>query len=106
VRREDGVVGTRGPDGAVAWEKERLRAEGVVAADLDGRRLVAVHDPALDTAHVYANPDDLAVEAGEDGVVVDGETRSPDDLPLDGVLAFDAMWFAWVGFYPDTVLHA
>ncbi|MFB6302459.1 MAG: DUF3179 domain-containing protein [Haloferacaceae archaeon] len=109
---KDVVVGARVPANAgpppyaAAWEKERLRTEGVVASDLGGTPHVAVHDPALDAGYVYANPDGLAVETTADGIRVDGATHPPDDLPLDGVLATDAMWFAWAGFYPDTNLYA
>jgi hypothetical protein len=99
-------TGTDESAGAVAWTKERVRSAGVVPGDLAGRPHVAVHDPSLDAVHVYANPDGRTVAAGEAGVVVDGDPHPPDALPLDRVLAFDAMWFAWVGFYPDTRLHA
>jgi hypothetical protein len=68
---------------------------------------VAVYEPTLDTGYVYRNPDDVQFEY-RDGKVVDpsGNTHAPEALPLDRTLAFDAMWFAWSGFYPDTNLYA
>jgi hypothetical protein len=56
---------------------------------------------------VYQNPDDEQLEY-RDGQVVDGSgnTHSPAALPLERTLAFEAMWFAWSGFYPDTTLYA
>jgi hypothetical protein len=100
------VVGTRGPDGAAAFEKAALRERKLVEGKLGETALLAVHDPVLDTGYVYRNPEGRAFEH-RDGRVVDesGETHRPDDLPLDRTLAFDAMWFAWSGFYPGTTLH-
>lgn len=102
------VLGARTPEGAVAFEKDRLRGERLVPGDLAGTPVLAVYDDALDTGYVYRNPDERAFEPREDGAVEteDGQTHAPESLPLDRVLAFDAMWFAWDGFYPDTSLHA
>jgi hypothetical protein len=36
----------------------------------------------------------------------DGTAHPPDDLPLERVHTFDAMWFAWSGYYPETSVHA
>ena len=30
--------------------------------------------------------------------------KDADELPLMAVNAFDVMWFAWVGFYPETAV--
>ncbi|MDH5020327.1 DUF3179 domain-containing protein [Halobacterium rubrum] len=102
------VLGARTPEGAVAFEKHRLRNEHLVTGDLAGTPVLAVYDDALDTGYVYRNPEDRAFEFRDDGTVesADGETHDPTSLPLDRVLAFDAMWFAWNGFYPDTSLYA
>jgi len=98
------VLGARTADGAVAFEKERLLDERVLTGDLAGDAVVAVADPALATGYVYANPDGAAVRPVEGGTdyEVDGGTHAAADLPLERLLAFDAMWFAWSGFYPDT----
>ncbi|TKX42508.1 MULTISPECIES: DUF3179 domain-containing protein [unclassified Halorubrum] len=99
------VVGARTADGAVAFDKATLLDERVLTGTVggDGAAVVAVAEPALSTGHVYRNPDGAAVATDGDGYRVGGEGGlAAADLPLDRVLAFDAMWFAWAGFYPDT----
>ena len=100
------VIGARTETGAVAFDKQTLLADRVLTGSIggDGASVVAVADPGLSTGYVYRNPDGLAIEADGDGYRVDGEGGgfAADDLPLDSVLALDAMWFAWAGFYPDT----
>ena len=103
---KDVVVGVRTARGAAAVEHSRLRQRGLADLSVGGRRIVVVHDPALDTAYGYAVPEGATVTAGSDGVVVDGVRRPPAALPLDRVPAVEAMWFAWAGFYPGTALHA
>jgi hypothetical protein len=96
------VVGTRTADGALAFDKESLLNAGVASGSIAGQQYVAVADESLSTGYVYANPDGLSVEAAADRYRVDGETAAADSLPLSRSLAFDAMWFAWAGFYPET----
>jgi len=94
------VVGTRSA-GVRAFHEPSLRESGL----LTGEGALAAYDPTLDTAHVYRtrNPDAYAYD---DGRVTgpDGE-YAPDELPLERALSFDAMWFAWYGFYPETEVH-
>jgi hypothetical protein len=103
------VIGARTGTGAVAFDKETLLAERVLTGavgDGDGgeERVVAAADPGLSTGYVYRNPDGRRVESDGDAYRVDGEGGgfAASDLPLEPVLALDAMWFAWAGFYPDT----
>jgi hypothetical protein len=104
------VMGARTPEGAVAFEKSLLRNEKVLTADLAGEAVVAVYDLDLDTAHVYRTGGatvewvDTGGRGGDGEVRVDGTAHPAADLPLDPVYTFDAMWFAWVGFYPETGL--
>lgn len=101
------VIGARTTAGAAAFEKNRLRDDGLVEGALGGDPVLAVYDPALDSGYVYLNPDGTPFRFRDGRVAdADGETYPPDSLPLDRVLAFDAMWFAWVGFYPETTLYA
>jgi len=100
------VVGARTPDGAVAFLKDALREKQILGGTLAGDSLVAVYDPRLDTAYVYRNPDATSVTVADDGIRVGGETHDPDELPLERVYAFDAMWFAWYGFYPRGAVYA
>lgn len=101
------VIGTRTPNGAAAFRKDRLRQAKLVDGELDGTPLVAIYDATLDTGYVYRNPDDVSLEY-RDGTVKtsNSESHQPSNVPLERVLAFDAMWFAWNGFYPNTSLYA
>ena len=95
------VIGTRTAAGALAFDKQTLLAERVLTGAIGVTEYVAVADSTLSTGYVYANPDGLNVEAVDGGYRVDGETHDPDSVPLSRVLAFDGMWFAWAGFYPE-----
>ncbi|EMA53324.1 MULTISPECIES: DUF3179 domain-containing protein [Halococcus] len=99
------VVGARTTDGAIAFHKRSLRREGVITGSLDGTPHVGVHDDRLDTAYVYRNADGASVTTTPDGVRVADTVHPPDELPLERVHAFDAMWFAWHGFYPATSVY-
>lgn len=100
------VLGTRTSNGAAAVGKRHLREMGLVTGELGEVPILAVYDPLLDTGHFYQNPEERAFEY-RDGTIddQDGGSYEPDTLPLEPLLAFDAMWFAWVGFYPDTTLY-
>ncbi len=99
------VMGVRTPEGAAATPKRLLRQRGLIEGELAGTPLLWAYDPDLDTGHAYWNPDGL--EFGFRGGQVAGPegTHAPDDLPLEPALTFDAMWFAWSGFYPETSVH-
>ena len=96
------VVGARTAAGAVAFDKQTLMEASVLSGKLGDTPVVAVADEGITTGYVYANPDGLDVERDGDAYAVDGTSAPPDALPLDRHLAFDAMWFAWHSFYPDT----
>jgi hypothetical protein len=100
------VIGARSPDGAIAVRKERLGEERLVEAEVGGTAYLVAYDPTLDTGYAYRNPDGETVSVEGGGYALGKEEYGASDLPLEGVNAFDAMWFAWVGFYPDTVLEA
>ena len=75
------VVGVRdGAGNAAAILKDRLRKEKKIEAKLGERTIVVTYDPELDFHSA------LLKETGE------------------RINAFDAMWFAWKAFYPDTQL--
>ena len=96
------ILGARTTDGAIAFDKRRLLEESVLTGTIEGTPVVAVADGELATGYLYVNPDGLDVTSTEEGYAVDGETVPPEDLPIESVVAFDAMWFAWHGYYPDT----
>lgn len=102
VHDKDVVIGARTSDGAVAFDKERLLEERLLEGTLAGVPHVAVADPDLQTGSVYETEDESEVTPDGEQYRVDGETYDPDTLPLEQVLAFDAMYFAWYGFYPDS----
>ncbi|MDS0222937.1 DUF3179 domain-containing protein [Haloarcula sp. S1AR25-5A] len=96
------VIGTRTETGAVAFDKETLLSQRVLTGRSDDTPYVAVADTALATGYVYANPASVTVKATDGGYAIDGTTHDADSLPLARSLAFDAMWFAWAGFYPGS----
>ena len=98
---KDVVIGTRTTEGALSFDKPSLLQKRVLTGSIGETPYVAVADPALDTGYVYENADGVTVEAVADGYSIDGETVAADALPLPPVLAFDGMWFAWAGFYPE-----
>jgi hypothetical protein len=101
------VMGARTPEGSVAFLKRSLREQGLMEGELGGTSVLAVHDPRYDTGYVYANPDGRSFEFDGDcgHVLGDGERYAPDSLPLDRVYTFDAMWFAWAGYYPESNVY-
>ncbi|WP_137283521.1 DUF3179 domain-containing protein [Halorussus salinisoli] len=101
------VVGARTDEGRIAFDEEALREAGLLEGTVGGTSHLSVFDSDLDAAYVYRNPDGASFSY-EDGQAVadDGTTYDPADLPLDRVYAFDAMWFAWSGFYPSTEVMA
>jgi hypothetical protein len=99
---KDVVLGARTEDGAIAFNKQSLLAEGVLTGSIGATPYVAVAEPALQTGYVYENSEERTVTAGADGYEVGAKTHPADTLPLDQVIAFDAMWFPWYGYYPET----
>ena len=101
------VMGARTPAGAAAFPKSALRDRRVIDGGIGDDPVVAVYDPRLDTGYVYRNPDGHSYEPDGEGVAdPDGGTHDPDGLPLSRIHTFDAMWFAWSGYYPETEVYA
>ena len=99
------VIGSRDTDGRIAFEKDALREAGLLSGSGGGTTYLAVYESDLDTAYVYRNPgEETFTYDDDDGTALagDGTSHDPADLPLDRAYAFDAMWFAWSGFYPST----
>jgi len=100
------VMGARAPDGAAAFLKDGLREAGLLTGQLGAVPVLAVHDRRYDTGYVYRNPEAEPYEMVDEGVRGPaGSVNSPDTLPLTRVHTFDAMWFAWAGYYPDTNVY-
>lgn len=103
--RKTVVMGARTPEGAAAFLKDSLRSERLMTGQIADTPVLAVHDDRLDTAYVYRNPEGKAFEQDGSEVVGDGGRYAPDGLPLERIHTFDAMWFAWAGYYPDTNVY-
>ena len=99
---KDVVIGTRTGTGALAFDKETLLNRRVLTSHIDDTLYVAVADTDLATGYVYANPESVTVAMSDGGYRIGGTTYEADSLPLDRTLSFDAMWFAWAGFYPES----
>lgn len=100
------VIGSRTPEGAAAFEKRELRSAKLIDGELGDTPILATYDRDLDTGYVYENPDRMDFEPRDGEFVAhDGAAYGATDIPLEQMLAFDAMWFAWSGFYPDTELY-
>jgi hypothetical protein len=100
-------IGARTSDGKVAFRKELLREQRLLEATVGGVPYLAAYHRELDSAWVYRNPDEADVSVADGGYEApDGDRYTADALPLDAVNAFDAMWFAWHGFYPESVVVA
>lgn len=100
------VIGARTPDGATAIKKSHLKDDGVVEGTLAEEPILFVYSETLESGYSYQNPDEKSFEYQEGKVVdVNGTAYAAADLPLEKLLAFDAMWFAWKGFYPETTIY-
>jgi hypothetical protein len=104
--RKEVFIGARSADGAVAFHKDRLREDRLLRATVGDVPYLAAYGPTLDTAYVYRNPEGAEFEPVEDGYEGPDGTHAAAELPIEPVNAFDAMWFAWVAFYPETVVVA
>lgn len=102
--RKDVVIGARSSAGSLCVHKDSLRDAELLVGELDGTEYVAVYDPPLDTGYVYRNPEDASIEVDDGEVFVDDSGYDPANLPLDREIAYDAMWVAWYGYYPETIV--
>lgn len=100
------VYGIRSEAGATAFLRDTVHDAGVVHGRVGETPHVAVYDPTLDTAYIYENPDDETFSY-DDGRIVDadGDDHHPRALPLERAISFDAFWFAWAAYYPETTVY-
>jgi hypothetical protein len=97
------VHGVRSGDGAFAVAEAVLRRERVAAGHAGSLPVVAVYDTGTASVVAYANPDDAAVARDGDRYRVDGDDPvEATALALERLPGFDAMFFAWYAFYPDS----
>lgn len=100
------ILGFRTADLAVAVEPSALAAAGHLRHASENGDFLIIHDPGLGTGWVYHAPDGTLPD---DEALADltFEAKGPTSPALKGlepVNAFEAMWFAWYAFYPDTVV--
>jgi len=96
------VVGARTRSSAVAFPFDSLRKGGRLELEAGGEVFTAVHDAALDTGYIFHGRTDAEAKingAGPHGVSWSG------GVALEPLNAFQAMWFAWTAFYPQTAVH-
>ncbi len=110
VMNEDGrfpaksmVLGARTRDAAAAFPLERLREEHRLDLDVNGETFTAIYDAALDSGYVFRGA--TRAEAAIDGAGPAGVTWTGGPQP-ESLNTFQAMWFAWAAFYPQTAVHA
>jgi hypothetical protein len=95
-------LGARTGDAAVAFRIETLRAESRLELEANGQTFTAIHDPELDTGYIFRGR--TQARADIDGFGPHGVNWVGGD-GLDYVNAFEAMWFAWMAFYPQSMVH-
>jgi hypothetical protein len=96
------VLGARTAKAAVAVPLDDLRNAGRLELVNGDDVFTAIHDPALDTGYMFRGRSDA--QATVDGFGPRGVSWSGGDA-LEPVNSFEAMWFAWAAFYPETSVH-
>ena len=97
------VIGGRTSEAAVAFPLGRLREAGRAELEANGTVFTALYDEALDTGYVFRGRSDGTAQIG--GTGPRAVSWAGGDA-LEPVNSFQAMWFAWAAFYPDTAVHA
>lgn len=96
------LIGARTRDAAVAFRLGSLRAAGRLELEANGEVFTALYDKILDTGYVFRGRTDADVQI--EGAGPYDVSWSGDDA-LEPVNTFQAMWFAWAAFYPETAVH-
>lgn len=98
------VLGFRTRQGAAAVTREALRREAVIELALGDRHYTVIRDAGLDTGWVFHNPRRVAIRVDELTFGPAGVSGGGTEA-LEPINAFEAMWFAWAAFYPETLLY-
>ena len=98
------VLGFRTRQGAAAVTREALRREAVIELALGDSHYTVIRDAGLATGWVFHNPRRVAVRVDELTFGPAGVSGGGTEA-LEPINAFEAMWFAWAAFYPDTLLY-
>ncbi|QLC74623.1 DUF3179 domain-containing protein [Pseudomonas sp. LPB0260] len=97
------ILGFRTAHTAVAVDKRHLREQGLIQHSLGDEHFVIIDDPGLDTGWVFRAEQPVQIDRREIRFEADGP-QAPGLDALEPLNAFEAMWFAWYAFYPDTVV--
>ena len=97
------IFGFRTSSGAVAVDMDHLSEQGALKHDDGSASYLILHDAELGTAWVFRGmpdtvPDSDSIHFGPAG------PEHPALGDLEPIHGFEAMWFAWYAFYPDTVV--
>ena len=98
------VLGFRTRQGAAAVTREALRREAVIELAIGDRHYTVIRDAGLDTGWVFLNPRRVAIRVDELTFGPAGVSGGGTEA-LEPIHAFEAMWFAWAAFYPETLLY-
>lgn len=110
------VVGARSDGEAFAVVKDVIRQEKVINTNLGEIPIVIFYDEELDTVRFFnslINENSVTFMLLEDGTIhdpsglewnVEGLNKETGEQ-LEQINAFDAMWFAWFAFYPNTEVY-
>jgi hypothetical protein len=96
------VLGARTAGAAVAVPLDDLRSGGRLEVVNGDEVFTVLHDPALDTGYMFRGRSDAL--AAVDGFGPGGVSWLGGEA-LEPVNSFEAMWFAWAAFYPETTVH-
>jgi hypothetical protein len=95
-------VGARSNEVALCFRLESLRQAGRLELEANDATYTAIHDERLDTGYIFRGRTDAQATVGGAGPA--GVSWSGGDA-LERLNAFEAMWFAWTAFYPETFVH-
>lgn len=104
------ITGVKFNNEFAAVDPALVKEENVVLFTLDDQEFLAVYDQTISAVRVFINDRELSFDP-EDMMFTDGDgmTYTIQGIAEDGgrLLSptyFDVMWFAWFGFYPDTLV--
>lgn len=100
------IFGFRTANEAVAVDRRALAAHGTLRYHGEAADFLILHDPGLDTAWIYRGPSGKlpADDALRDLRFTAAGPRSAALAGLRPVPGFEAMWFAWYAYYPNTAV--
>ena len=90
---------------SIAVTPNRLQNDHVLRTTLNTSTFTFLHDESLKTARLYNTTGDHNITYTDGSYSYRGETYTATSLPLEEQPVYDAFWFAWVAFHPDTELY-